>query len=66
MAESSGLRKLNNFPTVIAVGLALYIIVTPFVPELSYWWNQRFGQALPLWSARDRGVITANLTEVAQ
>lgn len=39
--KRSGLRIFNNVLTVIVVFLGFYIIVTPFLPKLVYWWQNR-------------------------
>lgn len=32
-----GLRQFNDALTAVIVGLALYIIAAPFLPQLSFW-----------------------------
>ena len=39
--KHSGLRTFNNVLTIIVVLLGVYIIVTPFLPRLTYWWQNR-------------------------
>lgn len=38
------LYYFNNFLTVIIVALALYVLVTPVLPQLNFWLKQRTGQ----------------------
>jgi sortase A len=41
--SSNRLRRFNNFLSVIAVVLSLYIIIFPVWPQFSYWWRSHFG-----------------------
>lgn len=39
-----GLRRFNNLLTVIIIGLGLYLIIIPFLPEINYWLQKRMGK----------------------
>lgn len=42
--EDHRLRRINNGLTVLAVGLAIYLIVMPFLPNLWWWGGHVFRQ----------------------
>lgn len=33
-------RQFNNFLSMAVIGLGLYLMILPFLPNLQYWWNQ--------------------------
>lgn len=39
-----GLRRFNNVLTIIVIGLGLYLILMPLLPQLSYWLQKRTGK----------------------
>jgi sortase A len=41
--SGSRLRRFNNFLSVIAIILSLYIIIFPVWPQFTYWWRSHFG-----------------------
>ncbi len=43
--KSTRLRQFNNFLTVVVVLLGLYMIITPFVPEILFWIRGRQSSA---------------------
>lgn len=47
----SRLRTANNWLSWVVVGLALYIIVYPFWPNISFWWNGKTHNTPPLVQA---------------
>jgi sortase A len=39
-----GLRRFNNFLTIIIIGLGLYLIIMPLAPQLVFWYKQKTGK----------------------
>ena len=39
-----GLRRFNNILTILVIGLGLYLIIMPLLPQLSYWLQKRTGK----------------------
>ncbi|MCA9343188.1 class E sortase [Candidatus Saccharibacteria bacterium] len=42
--KDDNLRKLNNILTVLVIGLGLYLVITPFLPQLLFWLKDSTGQ----------------------
>lgn len=38
-----GLRRFNNFLTIVIIGLGLYLIIMPLLPQFSFWLKKRTG-----------------------
>jgi sortase A len=36
-------RHLNNYLTIAVVGLGLYLIVSPLIPAMQFWWRKSHG-----------------------
>lgn len=41
--DNAGLRRFNNFLTFVVIGISLYIIIMPVVPQIQFWLKQRSG-----------------------
>lgn len=39
-----GLRRFNNFLTIVIIGLGLYLIIMPLAPQLAFWYKQKTGK----------------------
>lgn len=42
--DESTLRRVNNLLSGLVILLSIYILATPFVPELLFWWRTKSGQ----------------------
>jgi sortase A len=40
----AGLRRFNNFLTILVIGLGLYMILMPLWPQLAFWIKEKTGQ----------------------
>jgi sortase A len=59
VAQTSRLRRFNNFLSIIAVLLALYILALPLLPNLTFWWRSH-GHAPPVVTANAAGADKSN------
>jgi LPXTG-site transpeptidase (sortase) family protein len=49
------LRSINNCLSLIVVGLAAYIIVAPFLPQLSFAWRSHFAEPVAISVSSEGG-----------
>lgn len=43
-------RKINNILTVLVVGLGFYLVLSPVLPSLDFWWRKRTGFDVPAYA----------------
>lgn len=44
-------RRVNDALTVVVVVVALYVLLAPLLPNLTFWWGGLFGNATPAYVA---------------
>lgn len=42
--NSSKLRRFNNLLTIIVISVGMYLIIMPFLPQISFWFKQKTGK----------------------
>lgn len=54
----SKLRRFNNFLSGLIIVLCLYIIATPWLPELSFWWRSKGTQPVLIQAEKTGTTVT--------